>query len=484
VTITTIRVGHVVDELRAMPAESVHMACTSPPYYGLRDYRIPPQVWGGDPACPHTWAAPEPRAFCSRCAAWRGHLGLEPTLDLYLEHLVEIFDELRRVLRRDGTLWLNVGDSYASRPNGSIGKESRLQGEYTAHTEFRRAHALRSSSRPAGFKHKDRMMVPARLAIALQEAGWWHRDEIVWRKPNPMPMSATDRTTAAHEMIYVFAKSRRYFYDNVAILEPFADGRMGADYPKPNAPDKIKSPHGQGFSRANEKRPAGWASTPGGHGTIHPQGREQPDKDGLPRGWSDDGERGSVRRGTARPASERNRGGRTDGYTKPNDIDPSANGGRNKRSVWEISTSPYAEAHFAVWPAALVEPMILAGTSARGVCSICGAPWQRAGNGRLAHDWQPTCACGADVVPATVLDPFLGSGTTGLVAESLGRHCIGIELSGEYAAMARRRIDRAHPELRQQEGDARHSAAIGQPEPGPPDALPLFQLFDQEARDA
>lgn len=387
---------------------------------GLRKYEIEPQVWGGDSACDHQFGddlrhlgpsrfqgktgdradrggAPQreqPRAagaFCL-CGAWRGDLGLEPTLALYIEHLVDVFAAVHRVLRPDGVVFLNIGDTYASRPNGSIGKESRLEGAYTAHTEFRRAHALRTSTQPAGFKHKDRMMVPARVAIALQEWGWYLRDEIVWNKRNCMPGSQKDRTTASHEMVYMLSKSQRYHYDHTAIREPFSDGRMGADYPRPNAPDKIASPHGKGFTRA-----------------------------------------------AARPESVRNRGGRTDGFTKPNNIDPSANGGRTKRSVWTISTEASSEEHFAVMPKKLVEPCVLAG------CPIGG----------------------------TVLDPFAGIGTVPLVADALGRNAIGIELGEGYAAIARRRPDRVQPERRQAAGDPRHSAVIiAGADPAPPG--PLF----------
>lgn len=476
---TTLHVGHVLDVLRAMPDRSVHMAWSSPPYWGLRSYGTEPQVWGGDPACQHAWSEPVPRrggagrkgknslmqsrsvsdaqveanqqsrgCWC-RCGAWRGEHGLEPSFDLWLAHEVAIWAEVRRVLRDDGTVWINIGDAYASTPNGISAAETRARGDD-------RAFRDRPIDTTGGmFKPKDRMLMPARLAIALQADGWWLRDEIVWSKPNPMPSSIKDRTTPAHETIYLLSKKARYFYDHVAVLEPFADGRMGCDYPRPNAPDKIKSPYGQGFTRRAEQarrtpQPAGWNDGDGADGQFHPEGR--------------------------RPEAERNRGGREDGFTKPNDIDPSANGGRNKRSVWPIPLEPFPGAHFATAPTALVRPCILAGTSAKGVCPACGAPWRRVASssfepqpdapasaaredrigdrtfsrrdgsvrGTVSHattGWTPTCECDAGKpVPATVLDPFFGAGTTGLVADELGRDCIGIELNPAYAELARERI--------------------------------------------
>jgi DNA modification methylase len=473
----TLRVltGHVLDRLAELPDESVHCCVSSPPYYGLRDYGIESQVWGGDPRCEHEFSR-EMRAgmsggtasakvqikrhgasehgFC-HCGAWRGDLGLEPTLDLYLDHMVEIMRAVRRVLRKDGTCWVNIGDSYASgttakrtAPKTSVDVggwlDAEIQGGACVHSP--------------GFKQKDLMLIPWRLAIRLQEDGcadlkacrtiervraelfaeyedkmpervaavldrldaeyreakgesWWVRSAIVWSKAAPMPESVTDRPTSAWEPVFLLTKSAKYFWDQEAVREDFADERMGCDG------------------------------------------------------------------GTA--PSQRNRGGRTDGLTKPSGINPSANGGRNMRNHWPLGPAPFPEAHFATFVPEIPRRAILAGTSQKGVCPQCGAPWCRqyasryvkspvhgvgsvvgrhyetgsngwdgAGYPRLNKEtttigWQPSCSCAAgDAVPATVLDPFLGAGTTALVADRLGRDCIGIELNPAYAAMAENRLRR------------------------------------------
>jgi DNA modification methylase len=397
---------HVLDGLRELQDESVHCVITSPPYWGgLRDYGTPPVVWSGDPACDHQWgeAGPphHPRAvgagagqgagtgrLCNVCGAWRGHLGHEPTVAMYVQHITKIFSELRRVLRPEGTAWLVLGDSYIT-PQSAHGP----------------------------FKPKDLALVPHRVAIALQDAGWWVRQDIVWHKVNPLPEPVTSRPTRAHEYVFLLAKSRNYFYDHEAIREPFTDLQTKTD-----------------------KR-----------------------------------------------LRERETGGRRDGHTRPHGIDPRPHsGGRNKRSVWTLPTQPYADAHFAAMPEALIEPMILAGTSAAGACAACGAPWTRrttktgkevagggeghteaygdaARGGRATRQagtqakgsagqgftvstketmgWRPTCQCGStEVVPCTVLDPFSGSGTTGKVALEHGRSYVGLDLSREYLELARRRL--------------------------------------------
>ena len=414
--------------LAAMPEGSVHCAISSPPYWGLRDYGLEPVVWGPD--CEHEWGEesyqrrsndggdpdrkqetnagavgrdePIRHAFCRRCNAWCGSLGLEPTPDLYVEHLVAVMRDVRRVLRDDGTLWLNLGDSYAASRSGPFGENSTLNGSRHAPTESRRAKeaAGRPNSRwrfePWGLKPKDLCGMPWRVAFALQADGWWLRSDIVWSKPNPMPESVRDRPTRSHEYLFLLSKSARYYYDADAIREP-------------HSPD----------GRKQTTAPLGDSSHENYHGG-----------DGHER-WP--------------------------------------NAGRNKRSVWEIATQPYAKAHFATFPEKLVEPCILAGTSERGCCPECGAPWERvvettrpptrqtvsAGpygeHGNLGSKrwdepirttttgWHPTCKHDAEPAPCTVLDPFAGSGTVGLVAERLGRHSILIDANEDYCRMARER---------------------------------------------
>jgi DNA modification methylase len=234
----TILEGDCRTVMAEMEPESVQCVVTSPPYLGLRDYGIAPSVWGGE-AHEHEWGAiGRPHhpgqveqtkwknataagaggtagsgQFCP-CGAWLGVLGLEPTVELYVAHMVEVFRGVRRVLRKDGTVWLNLGDSYSNdtKWGGSSG------GKHVA--ALHGNTGIGRTRQHTGMKPKDRMMIPARVAIALQADGWWLRDEIVWHKPNPMPSSVTDRTTPAHEMVYLLTKSARYFYDAEAIKEP------------------------------------------------------------------------------------------------------------------------------------------------------------------------------------------------------------------------------------------------------------------------
>jgi DNA modification methylase len=363
---------------------SVHTVVTSPPYWGLRDYGVP------------------------------GQLGLEPTPDAYVANMVAVFREVWRVLRPDGTVWLNLGDSFAS--SGIPGK--RASGDHPRDCDCDYCQ-MKYAKRivPMGLKPKDLVGIPWRVAFALQADGWWLRSDIVWAKSNPMPESVTDRPTKAHEYLFLLAKSARYFYDNEAIKEPCGPFH----------------PCGPGSRADNDRDPA--------HGTRKQDAIGKQTYVGFNDRWREN------------PTS-----------------------GRNKRSVWEIPTSPFPEAHFATFPPALVEPCIKAGTSERGCCPACGAPWERVverqdnrhwterrtdrdkwalgtnpggrndgggsffGNDARTIGWQPTCGCPEhEPVPCVVLDPFGGAGTTMLVADRLGRHGVGVELSGEYCRMARRR---------------------------------------------
>lgn len=223
-----IIIGDALEQLRLLPDGAVHCIVTSPPYWGLRDYGLEPGVWGGDPECRHEWGPMErgkrqdltpdevsnsksrlsthleqnraPKnggRFCTRCGAWQGQLGLEPTPDLYVEHMVAVFREARRVLAEDGTLWLNIGDSYVTAAVG-------------------------------GLKRKDLAGIPWRLALALQADGWYLRSDIVWSKPNAIPESVRDRPTHAHEYVFLLTKSPRYYYDAAAIAETAVGGHSGS----------------------------------------------------------------------------------------------------------------------------------------------------------------------------------------------------------------------------------------------------------------
>lgn len=302
-----IMIGDCREVLKGLASESVNCIVTSPPYFGLRDYGMVDQI------------------------------GLEQTPEEFVAALVGVLGEARRVLRSDGTLWLNLGDSYFS--GGRT--------EYTA---------------VGGLKSKDLMGMPWRVALGLQADGWYLRQDIIWHKPNPMPESVTDRCTKAHEYVFLLAKSTKYHYDAEAISEGLAESSI----------DRLSQ---------NVDEQAGSKRVPGKtNGAMKAVGKLSAHMEGTPR---NDGDRWRL----------------ADGGVAPR-------GSRNKRSVWTITTQPYSEAHFATMAPELAETCIKAG------CPIGG----------------------------TVLDPFGGAGTTGLMADRLNRNAILIELNPAYAELARNRI--------------------------------------------
>lgn len=443
----TILQGDWVDKLRTLPDESVHCCVTSPPYWGLRDYGTA-QWEGGSPECNHmvdrfatrvskkqasnaASGSKQARDVCPKCGAVRidRQLGLEATPEEYVGKLVEGFREVWRVLRNDGTVWLNLGDSYG----GSCGN---TRGEAAGGGKER---GIEIFGETIGFnkggRAKDLCGIPWRVAFALQADGWWLRQDIIWHKPNPMPESVTDRCTKAHEYIFLLTKSERYFYDAEAIKE---QGVISA---------------GTLAAKGSEKR----FNTPG----VNSRPPEYKEYDGTRNKrsvWS---------------AAE-------DEWWQF--LEWKRLRARDKRDVWPVKTASYSEAHFATFPPDFIKPCILAGTSARGCCPTCGAPWERTvnkeshqeqatwsgagrGNGCPAGgghegrtgqwsattrtvDWRPTCECylqkqaTTDLcrsVPATVLDPFGGSGTTGAVALELGRKAVLIELNPKYVKLIEQR---------------------------------------------
>ena len=295
--VVQILVGDAIARLKGLPDQSVNCCVTSPPYYGLRDYGMP------------------------------GQIGLEETPGAFISRLVDVFREVRRVLRDDGTLWVNLGDSYASKPNGSIGR-SALDGSQSGQAEYRRTNALRKSRLPGGLKHKDLMGMPWRLAFALQDDGWYLRQDIIWAKPNPMPESVRDRCTKSHEYMFLFSKQPKYYFDQGAIKEDASvSGSVAV--------------------------PAGWDTGKGSHGNYH--------RDGSRRGSRDTFKREDSKRGVAHV-------GQTVGTHRPDRDEGQWDiAKRNKRSVWTVATMPFKEAHFATFPPALVKPCILAGCPAGGV---------------------------------------------------------------------------------------------------------------------
>lgn len=312
--------GDALEELKKLPDESIDCCITSPPYWGLRDYGV------------------------------EGQIGLEKSPEEFIKNMVAVFDEVRRVLKKEGTLWLNIGDSYAAASSPGI------QGK----------NGQRSRSKlGAGLKAKDLVGIPWMLAFALRSSGWYLRQDIIWAKPNPMPESVSDRCTKAHEYVFLMTKSPRYYYDAEAI--------------KTQAKSTIVA------------RPAGWA-TGRDHSAV---------------GWATENNQGRKSSTSDRRTAISGSGLHGHSGTNRPDGTEIGNGLANKRSVWSVQTEAFSEAHFATFPEKLIEPMILAGTPPKGI----------------------------------VLDPFMGAGTTGLVAKKLGRNYLGIELNPAYIEIAERRLN-------------------------------------------
>ncbi len=359
----TILQGDCREVMKTLPESSVHCCVTSPPYWGLRDYGT--ATWeGGDAACGHRKlsdaviaksdetrtcganessnhaATPYYRDVCAKCGARRidSQIGLEKTPQEYVATMLAVFREVRRVLRDDGTLWLNLGDTYAA---GGLGGGSSDSKQQTNYGSINGVHVEKPRKAPIGLKPKDIVGIPWRVAFALQEDGWYLRSDIIWHKPNPMPESVTDRPTKAHEYLFLLSKNERYYYNAEAIKEQSANG------------GKVVSLGEKSFSRGQANG-----------ANVNPSGN-----------------------------------GLCDTYT--------VGANRNKRSVWTVPTSPYPEAHFATYPPDLIKPCILAG-----------------------------CPTGG-----TVIDPFGGSSTTGMVALELGRKAVLIELNPAYVKLAEDRCN-------------------------------------------
>lgn len=406
----------VRESLRLLPEASVHTVCTSPPYFGLRDYGT------GD-----------------------AQIGLESSPEEFVAALVEVFREVKRVLRPDGTLWVNLGDSYAGGGGYSPTAPSNVNRKSNAIFQVGSAESFKARIKkkpghvPAGFKPKDLIGIPWRVAFALQADGWYLRQDIIWHKPSCMPESVTDRCTKSHEYVFLFAHPEskgRYYYDADSLREPHKAGSIAR------------------VNRGHHRKGYKWEDGPGGHTIANDLTHALHEKD------------------------------------------------RNKRSVWSVNPKSYRGAHFACWPPDLVRPMILAGTSEHGCCSDCGSPWKRI-TGRpcpacdalvptqgkscpscghvndwkegrfdpeseasvaygatdystpgrdvprsigssktISKGWVPSCSCdGTTRVPCTVLDPFSGSATTGMVALREGRNYVGIDLNPDYLDLAQARIE-------------------------------------------
>lgn len=317
----TIINGNSLEVLKSLPDNSIDCCVTSPPYYALRDY-------GCD-----------------------GQIGLEETPEKYIESLCDVFSEVRRVLTPQGTLWLNIGDSY----NGNkVGNTEVVKNKKVSESNDFRKKLW------GGAKPKDLIGIPWMLAFALRSQGWYLRQDIIWHKPNPMPESVTDRCTKSHEYIFLLSKSQKYYFDYEAIQE------------EATSSDK-------------------------------------------PRIFGANNQKGTLRNDIGRVYKPRTKNCQYDGQ-RPNSMHLAREAGlsdevypvRNKRDVWQVNTKPCKEAHFATYPFELIKPCILAGCPENGI----------------------------------VLDPFMGSGTTAIVARSLNRNYLGVELNPEYIKIAHKRLEK------------------------------------------
>ncbi len=422
--------GDALKVLKELPAESIDCCITSPPYWGLRDYGT--AKWeGGNPKCEHKvgratrggltkFQANNKGSFgdeaikqgesCPHCGAVRvdAQLGLEKTPEEYVAKMVEVFREVKRVLKKEGNCWLNLGDTYSGTGAGQE-KSPQAQGKQTDGQFFENVKSRELKAEYKGLPSKNLIGIPWRVAFALQQDGWYLRQDIIWAKPNPMPESVTDRCTKSHEYVFLLAKSPKYYFNNEAIRE------------------KAKTePHARGKILKQDD--------------------------------------------TGKQSSQ-------------NVTDPTAlfspDGNRNRRSVWTITTKPFKEAHFATFPEDLIVPMALAGCP-KEICNRCGKARERILEpteeykkflGKSWHDHkhdltmgfgQQTrgfskrkgnvsgikrykdgyidCGCNAGFSAGIVLDPFIGAGTTAVVAKKLGRNYLGIDLNPKYVKMAEARI--------------------------------------------
>ena len=465
-----IIIGDCRDSMRELIAQGVKVqtCISSPPYWGLRNYDLPATVWGGDASCAHEWGGEGRKrrtggsarstladydnglnaatleskndrqcfdastgAFCQKCGAWRGDLGLEPTPWMWVAHIVEVFELVHELLADDGTVWLNLGDCHASdggvltphnglprnrrvtqstvsgavrwRTGASGNKGNGAAGEVLCRPNHIGAGGWTGDEQGAkyrpffeGIKQKDMVGTHWAAAMALRGAGWYLRSDIIWHKKNPMPGSYKDRPTTTHEYLFLLAKRDRYLYDWEAIAEPCSSNthaRLAQDLLNQRGSDRAH----QGARRNGKPMKAVPPAGPKDAGREL-QGLKHSEKFGRGPGWRAPGvtpKSAGLTRETGIRSNESfhtNHSGIVDR--------------RNKRTVWLIGSEPYKDAHFATFPRALVTPCILAGSRPGDI----------------------------------VLDPFGGSGTTAEVATTLGRQFISLELKAEYEPMQRRRV--------------------------------------------
>ena len=456
--------GNNLEVLPIIPKKEINCIVTSPPYWGLRDYGNKPEIWDGDKNCEHDFNEYDSKllhenrqnlnggtignpgyrknlhgfgnakaGFCHKCGAWRGNFGLEPTIELYIKHLCDIFDEAKEVLRNDGTCWVNIGDSYN--------------------------------------KEKSLCLIPQRFAIEMENRGWILRNTIIWHKPNGMPESAKDRFTVDFEYIYFFARSNKtIFWTNEKTLRctrikpPGKKGIKGLDWEWRICPKC----HGSGTIAGEEleeeaKRVCPRCEGSGeieysfwkGHDYWFEQQFEEYAPDTLPRRdrglnvnkWTN-GADGQTPHNLSQPRPRKERGYKTKQMDKEihrqqhhgSDINYGEHG-RNRRCVWKVATKSFKEAHFATFPETLIKPIIEAGCP-RYVCRKCGLARVRILEPIEGDKGYTDCGCDTGFEPGVTLDLFMGAGTTGVESKKQGKRYLGIEIKKEYINMSDKRINK------------------------------------------
>jgi len=436
----TIYCIDALNGLKKLRDESVDCVMTSPPYWAMRDYGLPPVVWSGETSCDHefttsrrgsrderrgTGSFDEARkpgaiseqatstidsAYCTKCRAWQGSLGLEPDCTLYIDHLCAIFAEVHRVLKTTGTLWVNLADTYAGSWGGygqsDATRQRRAKGESTSWR--RRAYDDETFRPPSSFgqsvPRRSLCLIPARFVLRMAEHGWILRNDIIWHKPNHMPASVKNRFACSWEHLFFFVKSEKYFFDLDAVRVPHKSPVSRFNRPVKHLRARMSHHLNGNRMCPNPGEPQAFHSkgkNPGDHWTVPSETRTLGAVLGVSgavkvpggSGWT-----GHPPGGQARIIRE----------ADPRWLPP---GGKNPGDSWEISTTPFRGAHFAVYPEALCERPIRAGCPAGGI----------------------------------VLDPFTGSGTTAVVAKRLGRRFIGLELNQDYLRIAVQRLSRSGP---------------------------------------
>lgn len=338
--------GNCLEVLKTLPDNSVDCCVTSPPYFGLRDYGTDEQI------------------------------GLEETPELFIEKLTTVFDEVKRILKDEGTLWLNLGDSYAG--SGKGGNNDMWTG--------RPADYGKTKQRFTGLKSKDLIGIPWMTAFALRSSGWYLRQDIIWHKPNPMPESVTDRCTKSHEYIFLLSKSKKYYYDIDAIRTPVKDStvqRMMQQIDEQKGSERVPGKtNGTMKAVGPGRNPAPQDNRGGNQGSVN-----------------------GIKAYSHRGAGDKKLTGHSGNFDSDGNL--IGDGMANKKSVWTVTTKPFSEAHFATFPQDLIVDCIKAGCPEGGI----------------------------------VLDPFMGAGTTAVVARKINRNFIGIELNEEYIKIANKRLN-------------------------------------------